>query len=395
MQYEIFKEIAANDRERERVTLSEYACTSEMGFRRRIEKERDVRDAIRGIFFRDTDRIIHAAAYTRYVDKTQVFYLFENDHLTHRVLHVQLVAKIARAIGRALRLNEDLIEAIALGHDLGHVPYGHDGERFLNTVCRNEGVGSFAHNVQSVRALELLENKGRGLNLSIQVLDGILCHNGEMLAREYRPQYGKTLEQFDEEYRRCFEDSAYCKKVLPMTLEGCVMRISDVVAYIGRDVEDALRVNVIKKKDLPEQAVKVLGDSNDKIVNTLVSDLIEHSYGKDHLLFSAPVFAALEELKAFNFERIYSCPRIKTQDRKIRNMFDVMFKKFRDDLIAKDLQSPVYKYFVTGKNEDYIANTPPLRVVVDFIAGMTDDYFNNQFMDLFVPKSFGYSLKDL
>jgi len=394
MQHDIFKEIANNDRERERFTLAEYACKSFSGFRRRAEKERDERDVVRGIFFRDTDRIIHAAAYTRYVDKTQVFYLFENDHLTHRVLHVQLVAKIARTIGRALKLNEDLIEAIALGHDLGHVPYGHDGERFLNSVCQKEGVGSFAHNVQSVRALELLENKGRGLNLSIQVLDGILCHNGEMLAREYRPAYGKTLAQFDEEYAQCFADSSYCKKVLPMTLEGCVMRISDVIAYIGRDVEDALRVNVIKKKELPEKAVKILGDSNDKIVNTLVSDLIENSYGKDHLLFSAPVFVALEELKAFNYEKIYACPRIKTQDYKIRNMFDVLFKKYRDDFAAKDPQSAVYKYFVTGKTEAYIAQTPPLRVVVDFIAGMTDDYFNNQFMELFVPKSFGYSLKD-
>jgi dGTPase len=356
---------------------------------------RDSRDLIRGSFFRDTDRIIHAAAYTRYVDKTQVFYLFENDHLTHRVLHVQLVAKIARTIGRALRLNEDLIEAIALGHDLGHVPYGHDGERFLNSVCHKEGVGSFAHNVQSVRALECLENKGRGLNLTVQVLDGILCHNGEMLAREYRPAYGKTIDQFDEEYRRCFEDSAYCKKVLPMTLEGCVMRISDVVAYIGRDVEDALRVNVIKKKDLPEAAVKVLGDSNDKIVNTLVTDLISQSYGKDHLLFSRDVFTALEDLKAFNYEKIYACPRIKTQDHKIRNMFDVLFRKYRDDLLAKDPASPVYKYFMTGKSDEYIQSTPPMRVVVDFLAGMTDDYFNNQFMELFVPKSFGYSLKDI
>lgn len=392
MNNKIFKEIEEYNRLKEERELSEFACMSLDGVRRVDEKSKKISSVLRPVFFRDTDRIIHSSAYTRYIDKTQVFYLFENDHLTHRVLHVQFVAKIGRTIGRALRLNEDLIEAIALGHDLGHVPYGHDGERILDSICREANIGSFAHNVQSVRALKELENDGKGLNLSLQVLDGILCHNGELLTKQYKPNYGKTWDDFECEYNKCLADGKYSRKILPMTLEGCVMRISDVIGYIGRDIEDAIRLKVIHRKDIPERVQKILGSTNDKIIDSLVVDLIEQSYGKSYLSFSDDVFEALQELMKFNYQEIYACPAIKTQDKKIVNMFVTLFDHYKDAIVENDQGSPICKYFISSKDDDYKANTEPGRIVVDFIAGMTDDYFNNQFKQLFVPQSFGYSL---
>lgn len=392
MSKNIFDEIKVNNEIREERELSEYACLSNKGLRKRKEHQQKDSAVIRPMFFRDTDRIIHSSAYTRYIDKTQVFYLFENDHLTHRVLHVQFVAKIGRVIGRALRLNEDLIEAIALGHDLGHVPYGHDGERILDSICRDAKIGSFAHNVQSVRSLNELENNGKGLNLSLQVLDGILCHNGELLTKEYRPNTGKTWEDFEAECEKCLENGHYSRKILPMTLEGCVMRISDVIGYIGRDIEDAVRLRVIHRKDIPQRVQKVLGSTNDKIIDSLVVDLVEQSYGKDYLSFSDEVFEALQELMKFNYKEIYACPAIKTQDKKIVNMFVTLFDHYCEALENNDTSSPICKYFASSKDNVYLDKTDNRRVVVDFIAGMTDDYFNNQFKQLFVPQSFGYSL---
>ena len=270
----VFSKIVINNVNRERWTLSKHACRSNRG--RRNFPEREVtpdRKNVRPVFFHDTDRIIHSLAYSRYIDKTQVFYLFENDHVTHRVLHVQFVSKIARVIGRFLRLNEDLIEAIALGHDLGHVPYGHDGEKVLKTICNSEGIGTFCHNAQSVRFLTELENNGEGLNLSLQVLDGILCHNGELLSNEYSPHYDKNWEQFEEEYKECLLIEGYDKHIFPMTLEGCVVRVADVIAYVGRDIEDAVMVNLIRREDVPKAIADVFeGARNDKIINTLILD---------------------------------------------------------------------------------------------------------------------------
>ena len=186
----------------ERRDLSRYACRSIAGARRLREKIPD-HSNIRPVFSHDADRIIHSLAYSRYIDKTQVFYLIENDHITHRVLHVQMVSKIARSIGRFLGLNEDLIEAISLAHDVGHSPYGHNGEKWLQLFCEKAKVGTFAHNAQSVRLLMELENYGLGLNLTIQVLDGVLCHNGEMLSPEYRPAARKAWSIFLTEYDDC------------------------------------------------------------------------------------------------------------------------------------------------------------------------------------------------
>ena len=230
---------------------------------------KDYTPDIRPNFFRDTDRIIYSSSYTRYIGKTQVFTLPTNDNVSRRSIHVQLVAKIARSIGRALSLNEDLIEAIALGHDLGHVPYGHIGERFLNEISLKHNEGYFNHNVQSVRNLMVIENNGEGLNLSVQVLDGILCHNGELELQEYRPKK-KTTDDFLNDYNNCYNVPKYVKTLVPMTLEGCVVRLSDIIAYLGRDIEDAEKLGLFNKKDIPKEISDVLGTTNREIVNSII-----------------------------------------------------------------------------------------------------------------------------
>jgi dGTPase len=389
---DILAAIVAANLAREERDLSPHACHSHRGVRRFPEREKmpDSQN-FRPMFFHDTDKIIHSMAFTRYIDKTQVFYLFENDHITHRALHVQFVAKIGRVIGRALRLNEDLIEAIALGHDLGHPPYGHDGEKILHRFCRDHKLGAFCHNAQSVRALMETERHGRGLNLSLQVLDGILAHNGEMLDRTYAPAYGKTWERFLGEYAHCLTEPDYSLKVRPMTLEGCVVRISDIIAYIGRDIEDAIILNVIKRKDIPAAITHVLGQANDRIINTLVTDLIVQSYDQPHLAFSADIFKALRDLKKFNSEAIYANDRIKTEGNKIAHMFSQLFTHYLQDLEQKNEHSPLVKS-LTDMEPAYLKNTPAQHQVIDFLAGMTDDFFNHQFKTLFVPQSYGYSL---
>ena len=393
---EVFSAIIVNNLRREKKDFSKFACTSNKGIRKYPDREKiPDRANIRPVFFHDTDKIMHSLAYCRYIDKTQVFYLFENDHITHRVLHVQLVSKIARVIGRCLGLNEDLLEAISLGHDLGHVPYGHDGEEILHKLCRDNNIGCFCHNAQSVRSLMKIEQQGKGLNLSLQVLDGILAHNGEIVSEEYKPVYEKTWEQFEEEYENCFREENYSKKIFPMTLEGCVVRISDVIAYLGRDIEDAVTLKVIKNKDIPLEIKQVLGGSNDRIINTLTLDLIKNSYNKDYLAFSKSIFQALKGLMKFNYENIYLNPRVKTESHKIENMFKQLFKKYYQYLEDKFQESPIYQYFLNTMNDDYCEDNGNKRIVIDFIAGMTDDFFNNQYKELFVPKSYGYSLKPL
>lgn len=391
----IEQKIIAENHRREETFLSPYACPSRMGFRfdpqaEKIPDEENIRPA----FFHDTDKIIHSLAYTRYIDKTQVFALFDNDHITHRVLHVQFVSKIARVIGRCLRLNEDLIEAIALGHDLGHTPYGHDGERFLNELCVEAGIGYFCHNAQSVRFLMELERGGQGLNLTLQVLDGILAHNGEILNERLVPMTGKTAEQFLHEYESCFWVEDYSKNIYPMTLEGCLVRVCDIIAYIGRDIEDAITVGLISRTDLPRSIVRVLGDSNDRIINTLALDVIKQSYGQNYIGFSKDIYRALQDLKAFNYEQIYFHPLVKSQDRKIQGLFQSLFRRYVQDIEAQNHSSPIYRHFLKNMKAAYVRKTPPARIAADFIAAMTDDFFNGQFKELFFPKRFGLKIHE-
>ena len=371
--------------------LAPYACRSTEAIRFYKDSVSNRKEFnIRPDFSRDADRILHSTAYTRYIDKTQVFSLFNNDLITHRGLHVQFVAKIARAIGRALSLNEDLIEAIALGHDLGHVPFGHTGERSLNKVCVENDLGYFLHNVQSVRILHEIENGGKGLNISVQVLDGILCHNGEMISRKYEPNYDKTPEEFLEEYERCSIEKDFAKKIKPMTLEGSVVRISDVIAYIGRDIEDAIVVKLITRDDIPNEITEILGNNNSNIINNLVQDLIVNSYGKPYLEFSKEVFSALRKLLDFNYKYIYSNPKKEDKEEKFDELFYGVFKALKKEYGNKN--TDLYKSYLCEMNKYYTNDNSSDKIIVDFIAGMTDKFFINQYKKLYLPKTFDLTI---
>jgi len=364
--------------------LSCYACKSEMGKLLDGENSEDIRP----IFFRDIDRIIHSLAYTRYIDKTQVYSFVKNDHITHRVLHVQLVSKIARTIGRSLMLNEDLIEAISLGHDVGHTPFGHKGERFLDEICKKEHIGLFQHNGQSVRLLKDLE----GLNISMQTLDGILAHNGEMLLGEYGFEPNKTKEQFLDEIKCVFTVEDYSKNIVPMTLEACVVRISDVIAYVGRDIEDSIIVGDIKREDLPKSITKVLGNNNSSIVDTLIKDLIIHSMDKPFLTFSEEVFRALMELKDWNYKYIYASETAGKNEELVRRLFNELFyiyhEKVKDNYIKEELLTTeserlLYKFVGSRASED--EKDTIKRTIIDYISGQTDSYFLAQ-CEEFIPE---------
>ncbi|MDD5640517.1 MAG: HD domain-containing protein [Syntrophales bacterium] len=362
--------------------LSLYATRSTQAIRRCFEEK--IAEGHRQNFAVDADRILHSRAYTRYIDKTQVFYLIEHEHISHRVLHVQLLSKIARTIGRFLRLNEDLLEAIALGHDIGHPPFGHDGERILSAVCEAQGIGPFLHSLQGVWFLEKVEKGGRGLNLSLQVLDGILCHDGESHLARLAPEGEKTFAHLEEEMRRKLADPQLPLK--PMTLEGCVVRLADTISYIGRDLEDAITLNLVRREELPAVVTQRLGRTNGAIVYSLVADLISHSFEKNYVGYSPEVGQALKALKAFNYERIYNNPLIKSETSKIETLFAFMFDRFVEDVRERHLDSPIWRDYLSTMDVVYLENQQPPEIVRDFIASMTDAYFLRQSEELFFPQ---------
>lgn len=355
--------------------LSKYASFSQNAIRLKPEKE-DIRPS----YFHDIDRIIYSLSYTRYIDKTQVFSLKENDHISKRIIHVQFVSKIAKTIGRALGLNEDLIEAIALGHDLGHVPFGHVGESILNRISLKYDQTYFNHNVQSVRQLMNIENHGKGLNITIQVLDGILCHNGEFLSGKYMPKE-KTKETFLEDYQNTYKNENACKHLIPMTLEGCVVRISDIVGYIGRDIEDAILLGVIQPEQLPSEITDILGKTNREIINTIVKDIIDNSLEKPYILLSDKVFDALKKLKQFNYKNIYDKANTKEDIKMYEIMFETIYKKYLKDIEKNNQNSPIYQDFILKMNQQYLLENNHHRIVIDYIAGMTDDYFMKRYQE--------------
>lgn len=356
---------------RETAIFSPLAAFSQTALRRLPEQT--VQSGYRQAYALDADRILHSMAYARYIDKTQVFYLIRNDHITHRVLHVQLVSKIARTIGRFLHLNEDLIEAIALGHDIGHTPFGHDGERYLSQLCQAAGIGNFLHNVQSIQFLDCVERKGRGWNLCLQTLDGILCHDGEIHNQVLQPDGNKSFDTLADEIARKKADAEY--PLIPMTLEGCVVRIADTIAYIGRDLEDAIRLKVIQRDRIPKDIAAVLGNSNGTIVYNLVTDIIHCSHLQPTISFSDRISKALKRLKEFNLAHIYLNPVIKKHSDKIRTLFEILFETYLDDLESGRMESKIYSGFLSDMAPDYLHTHQPAEIVRDFIAGMTDRYF--------------------
>ncbi len=370
--------------EREKENLSLWACRSREAVRKKAEEK--ALTGHRQNFSLDTDRILHSLSYSRYIDKTQVFYLVKNDHITHRVLHVQLVSKIARTIGRLLRLNEDLIEAISLGHDIGHTPFGHDGEKFLSEISLQHGLGHFFHNIQGVRFLEKIERKGRGWNLTLQVLDGILSHDGEVHSQALSPDRQKDFALLERVMKEKQDNAA--KEIWPMTLEGCVVRMADTISYVGRDIEDAIRLGLITREDIPEECRRTLGETNGTIVYNLVEDLVINSLDKPFIAFSEDLAQMLMRLKEFNHERIYMSEKVKKQTPKIKLMFGLLFEKHLRDLETGNGTSDIYKEFLEGMSLEYRESTSPPEIVRDFIAGMTDEFFLAQCNKHLIPQVF-------
>ena len=325
-------------------------------------------------FAKDIDRIMYSPYYNRYTDKTQVFSLVKNDDITRRSLHVQLVSRIARTIGRALNLNLDLIEAIALGHDIGHTPFAHTGEVFLNQLYREHTGRYFNHNIHSVRVLD----KVFSLNLTLQTLVGIAGHNGEIELDEYRPVPMDSFEQFEAELEKCYTIPGYANKIQPSTLEGNVVRISDIIAYLGKDRQDAAVVQMVEHSAFPSSEI---GTINSEIINNLVVNIIENSYGKPYIKLDAKHFEAVKTYKRENYSMIYENePGRAVLERTAMPMMTEIYEQLLEDLQLGKKNSPIFKHHIDYVNQTRYPKpvpyekTEPNQIVVDYIASMTDDY---------------------
>lgn len=351
--------------------------TSDEDAVRREERPADRSSIWRPAFVRDVEKILHMPAYNRYAGKTQVFSFRSNDDLSRRGLHVQLVARIARDIGYALGLNCDLIEAIGLGHDLGHTPFGHAGERCLNDVFHGRTGRWFFHNVHSVRVLDKLY----GRNISLQTLDGALCHNGEYEQRVFELSGLSSFGEFDRVVDECVSGGgAVIGHLRPMTLEGCVVRISDIIAYVGRDRQDAIEAGLLTG-DAFEDGLG--GAYNSWILTHASADIIEHSYGKDRIEMSEELFAEIRRAKAENYAKIYRSSGIEGECAEVlARAFELMYERCLDDLHKRDESSFIFRHHITRIEEQlahygrtYDWQSDPEQTVVDYIASMTDGYF--------------------
>ncbi len=323
---------------REQEYLSPYARHS----RDSLGRERDEEECdLRPVFQRDRDRILHSKSFRRLKQKTQVFLLPKGDHYRTRLTHTLEVSQNARTIAKALRLNEDLVEAISLGHDLGHTPFGHAGERALNAVAPN----GFAHNEQSVRIVRCIEKQGCGLNLTKEVLDGILCH--------------QTAGN-------------------PMTLEGQVVRLSDKIAYVNHDIDDAIRGGILSEADIPPKYRKILGKSTRERLNTITHDVIINSMDRPSVQMSEEVADAMKGLRKFMFENVYRNQVAKREEGKaiemIQRLYEYYLKNF--ERIPSEFLDIMDKY---GDSKE--------QIICDYIAGMTDNYAVKKFQEIFIPES--------
>mgnify|MGYP002621823785 CR=1 FL=1 len=352
----------------------------------RRRPDHDKPNIIRTPFIRDADKILHCPLYNRYADKTQVFSFYKNDDISRRSLHVQLVSKIARTIGQVLNLNLDLIEAIALGHDIGHTPFGHEGERILDGIYKEHTGRRFAHNIQSVRVLDSIYP----YNISLQTLNGIAAHNGEIELSKYEPKALDSFEVFDKEIEACFIDIEENKRLVPCTLEGCVMRISDIIAYLGKDRQDAVRAHIVKEEDFSPSDI---GSINAEIINNLIVNIVENSYGKPYIKMDEVHFKALQQLKNENYVKIYKAKQTQSRiETCLLPMMTEIYNKLLDDLKTGKKDSPVFKSHINYVNKAHYQRAFPYeeteanQIVADFIASMTDDYFVDIYKYLF-PKS--------
>ena len=343
----------------------------------------------RPAFVRDIEKILHNPYYARYSDKTQVFSLCKNDDITRRSQHVQLVSRIARNIGSLLGLNTDLIEAISLSHDIGHTPFGHAGERKLNEINLAKQGRSFNHNIQSARVFTTIYP----VNLSLQTLDGIICHNGELELRQYKPVYYDSFAEFENKMEETYVDKTAIDRLIPATLEGCVMRVSDIIAYIGKDRQDAEKLGIIT--DTASLGNDKIGYSNAEIINNIVVNIIEKSYGKDYLAMDEDFFEAFKKAKKDNYNYIYKKDGMEDIfHEQIYPMIEEVYDKLLSDIKNTNRDSVIYKHHIDYINQltryypDRVSyeEESPYDIVTDFIASMTDDYFIDLHSYLF-PKS--------
>lgn len=362
-----------------------YAFSNEGVLRRNMSHDKN--KLLRPAFVRDCEKIMHLPMYNRYADKTQVFSLYKNDDISRRSSHVQLVSRIARNIGSLLGLNTDLIESISLGHDIGHTPFGHAGERKLNELYFGSTGRYFNHNVHSVRVLDKIFPQ----NLSMQTLDGILCHNGEMELEKYMPRKYADFKIFDEKVEECYKDMDANRRLVPATLEACVMRISDIIAYLGKDRQDAQKLGLFEKE--PDFFGGKIGNTNAEIINNMIVNIVENSYGKNYLKMDKDYFEAFSQGKKENYEMIYGNVKVgKVYEEEINPMMEEIYLRLLKDAKSHNKESVLYKHHIayvkkmTGyySDVDYEENTPD-DIVVDYIASMTDDYFVDLYKYLF-PK---------
>ena len=382
------KELQERIKEDRRAYWQNPYAFSDEGIVRR-DSSHDKANLWRPAFVRDIEKIMHVPYYNRYSDKTQVYSFYKNDDISRRALHVQLVARIARNIGNVLGLNGDLIEAISLGHDIGHTPFGHAGERILSNLYQEHTGRYFNHNVHSVRVLDGVIRR----NISLQTLDGIICHNGELELQEYRPSDMSTFVEFDKKVESCYVDEGNISRLIPCTLEGCVMRICDIIAYLGKDRQDAERLRLLPKNSFSAGAI---GTSNSEIINNLIVNLIENSYGKPYLKMDIEYFEALRKAKKENYETIYNNDELNAMyDNQIRPMFSELYEELLRQAKSGDKNSIFYRHHIAyvAENNRYATKSDqipyeeqePNQLVVDYLASMTDDYFIDLYHHLF-PK---------
>ena len=350
---------------------------------RRHNLSKDTATIWRPTFVHDIDKIMHCPFYNRYTDKTQVFSLYKNDDITRRSLHVQLVSRISRTIGAALHLNLDLIEAIALGHDIGHPPFAHTGEAYLDELYFAHTGRHFFHNVHSVRVLD----KIFPYNISLQTLNGILTHNGELLCEEYYPSPINSFEDFDRTVEKCYEDEDFTKSLMPSTLEGIVVRLSDVIAYLGKDRQDAMRAKMATENMFVNEDI---GSINAEIINNLVVNVIENSYGKPYIKLDAKHYKALQKSKQDNYDLIYNnAASASGLGKTVRPMMAEIYGQLLDDLKKGNRRSPIFSHHIDYVNSAHYKrdipyeNSDPDQIVVDFIASMTDNFFVELYCHLF------------
>ena len=352
---------------------------------RREDKPHDRATLARPAFARDIEKIINIPAYNHYADKTQVFSFVENDDICRRGLHVQLVSRIARGISDLLGLNTQLTEAIALGHDLGHTPFGHAGELYLSKSYNERTGRDFRHNVQSVRVMDKLYQR----NISLQTLDGAICHNGEFAQQTLRIGTMESFDDLDRVVEHCTSDASFIKTLAPSTLEGCVVRVSDMIAYLGKDRADAMDVGVIS--DLSCFDSTYIGQDNARIINNMTIDIVNNSYGKDHISMSEEAFNDIVLAKRQNYETIYFKEgTVSEYENVVEEMFSKMYDRLFEQLLAGDENSPVFEHHLRNllskshsiTRDEYLADDPN-QIIVDYISSMTDSYFIALYRHLF------------